>query len=179
MVQIQDLGALTKSQFPVFTIYAQKSCLKLRPCERAWCIDRVQGYKLNGHVKRTAQVVSRRDCIEMCLGENEFTCRHPPPSGGPVSVASRSFARLGCAVMENMHPVTFEWDFRTYPEHFTPASHRSGPPGPNQNIIKEVGFGHLRPLQLHRGKASQMALQTPRYSAASAIGRNNRELKCN
>uniref|UniRef100_A0A182XVG0 Apple domain-containing protein n=3 Tax=Cellia TaxID=44534 RepID=A0A182XVG0_ANOST len=68
-------GALTKSQFPVFTIYAQKSCLKLRPCERAWCIDRVQGYKLNGHVKRTAQVVSRRDCIEMCLGENEFTCR--------------------------------------------------------------------------------------------------------
>ncbi|XP_062536166.1 uncharacterized protein LOC134205176 [Armigeres subalbatus] len=68
-------GALTKSQFPVFTIYAQKSCLKLRPCERAWCIDRVQGYKLNGHVKRTAQVVSRRDCLEMCLGENEFTCR--------------------------------------------------------------------------------------------------------
>ncbi|XP_058129267.1 uncharacterized protein LOC131289165 [Anopheles ziemanni] len=68
-------GALTKSQFPVFTIYAQKSCLKLRPCERAWCIDRVQGFKLNGHVKRTAQVVSRRDCIEMCLGENEFTCR--------------------------------------------------------------------------------------------------------
>uniref|UniRef100_A0A182F6L9 Apple domain-containing protein n=1 Tax=Anopheles albimanus TaxID=7167 RepID=A0A182F6L9_ANOAL len=68
-------GALTKSQFPVFTIYAQKSCLKLRPCERAWCIDRVQGYRLNGHVKRTAQVVSRRDCIEMCLGENEFTCR--------------------------------------------------------------------------------------------------------
>ncbi|XP_055529344.1 uncharacterized protein LOC129721151 [Wyeomyia smithii] len=68
-------GALTKSQFPVFTIYAQKSCLKLRPCERAWCIDRVQGYKLNGHVKRTAQVLNRRDCLEMCLGENEFTCR--------------------------------------------------------------------------------------------------------
>ncbi|XP_053689043.1 uncharacterized protein LOC128738156 [Sabethes cyaneus] len=68
-------GALTKSQFPVFTIYAQKSCLKLRPCERAWCIDRVQGYKLNGHVKRTSQVLNRRDCLEMCLGENEFTCR--------------------------------------------------------------------------------------------------------
>ncbi|XP_058460095.1 uncharacterized protein LOC131435864 [Malaya genurostris] len=68
-------GALTKSQFPVFTIYAQKSCLKLRPCERAWCIDRVQGYKLTGHVKRTAQVLNRRDCLEMCLGENEFTCR--------------------------------------------------------------------------------------------------------
>lgn len=68
-------GALTKSQFPVFTIYAQKSCLKLRPCERAWCIDRVQGYKLNGHVKRTAAATSRRDCLEMCLGETDFTCR--------------------------------------------------------------------------------------------------------
>ncbi|XP_023159316.1 uncharacterized protein LOC101454200 [Ceratitis capitata] len=68
-------GALTKSQFPVFTIYAQKSCLGIRPCARAWCVDRVQGYKLNGYAKRTIPVVSRRDCLELCLGENEFTCR--------------------------------------------------------------------------------------------------------
>lgn len=68
-------GALTKSQFPVFTIYAQKSCLGLRPCSRAWCIDRVQGYKLAGFTKRSAAATSRRDCLEMCLGENEFTCR--------------------------------------------------------------------------------------------------------
>ncbi|KAJ6637402.1 hypothetical protein Bhyg_10132, partial [Pseudolycoriella hygida] len=68
-------GALTKSQFPVFTIYAQKSCLGLRPCSRAWCIDRVQGYKLSGFTKRSAAATSRRDCLEMCLGENEFTCR--------------------------------------------------------------------------------------------------------
>ncbi|XP_017494081.1 PREDICTED: uncharacterized protein LOC108382197, partial [Rhagoletis zephyria] len=67
-------GALTKSQFPVFTIYAQKSCLGIRPCLRAWCVDRVQGYKLNGYAKRTIPVVSRRDCLELCLGENEFTC---------------------------------------------------------------------------------------------------------
>lgn len=68
-------GALTKSQFPVFTIYAQKSCLAIRPCARAWCFDRVQGYKLNGLIKRTATVSSRRDCLELCLGETEFTCR--------------------------------------------------------------------------------------------------------
>ncbi|XP_036223876.2 uncharacterized protein [Bactrocera oleae] len=68
-------GALTKSQFPVFTIYAQKSCLGIRPCARAWCVDRVQGYKLTGYAKRTIPVISRRDCLELCLGENEFTCR--------------------------------------------------------------------------------------------------------
>lgn len=68
-------GALTKSQFPVFTIYAQKSCLGVRPCSRAWCIDRVQGYKLNGHVKRKLNANSRRDCLEMCLGETDFVCR--------------------------------------------------------------------------------------------------------
>lgn len=72
---ISFTGALTKSQFPVFTIYAQKSCLGLRPCSRAWCIDRVQGYKLAGFTKRSAAASSRRDCLEMCLGENEFTCR--------------------------------------------------------------------------------------------------------
>ena len=69
------IGALTKSQFPVFTIYAQKSCLGVKPCARAWCIDRVQNYKLNGHVKRTMTVNTRRDCLELCLGETEFQCR--------------------------------------------------------------------------------------------------------
>ncbi|XP_060649377.1 uncharacterized protein LOC132786760 [Drosophila nasuta] len=68
-------GALTKSQFPVFTIYAQKSCLGVRPCARAWCIDRVQNYKLEGHAKRVHTVTSRRDCLELCLGETEFVCR--------------------------------------------------------------------------------------------------------
>lgn len=68
-------GALTKSQFPVFTIYAQRSCLSVRPCSRAWCIDRVQNYKLAGFTKRSTSATSRQDCFEMCLGENEFTCR--------------------------------------------------------------------------------------------------------
>lgn len=69
-------GALTKSQFPVFTIYAQKSCLGVRPCERAWCFDRVRGYHLKGRGKRTHTVGSRQMCLDLCLGENEFVCRY-------------------------------------------------------------------------------------------------------
>uniref|UniRef100_A0A0A1X8W7 Cuticlin-1 n=1 Tax=Zeugodacus cucurbitae TaxID=28588 RepID=A0A0A1X8W7_ZEUCU len=68
-------GALAKSQFPVFTLYAQKSCLSKRPCSRAWYIDRVQGLKLNGYVKRKFPAETRRDCIELCLAQTEFTCR--------------------------------------------------------------------------------------------------------
>ncbi|XP_022118072.1 uncharacterized protein LOC110995296 [Pieris rapae] len=68
-------GALTKSQFPVFTIYAQKSCLGVKPCERAWCFDRVRGYHLKGRGKKTHTVSSRQMCLDLCLGENEFICR--------------------------------------------------------------------------------------------------------
>ncbi|XP_070494283.1 uncharacterized protein [Chironomus tepperi] len=69
-------GALTKSQFPVFTIYAQKTkCLKQKPCDRPWCIDRVQGYALRNHVKRSSTALSRQDCYEMCFRETEFYCR--------------------------------------------------------------------------------------------------------
>ncbi|XP_039948595.1 uncharacterized protein LOC120766915 [Bactrocera tryoni] len=68
-------GALAKSQFPVFTLYAQKLCLNQRPCSRAWYIDRVQGYKMNGYTKRKFPAETRRDCIQLCLGQTEFTCR--------------------------------------------------------------------------------------------------------
>ncbi|KAM8704693.1 hypothetical protein ACLKA7_009194 [Drosophila subpalustris] len=68
-------GSLSRSQYPVFTIYAQKSCFGVRPCSKAWCIDRVQGYRLPEHAKTSQSVATRRDCIELCLGETEFTCR--------------------------------------------------------------------------------------------------------
>ncbi|KAF5289182.1 hypothetical protein FQR65_LT00068 [Abscondita terminalis] len=68
-------GALTRSQFPVFTIYAQKSCLGVKPCERAWCIDRVQNYRLVGYSKSQQTVNSRQECLELCLGETEYACR--------------------------------------------------------------------------------------------------------
>ncbi|KAH8384852.1 hypothetical protein KR093_010104, partial [Drosophila rubida] len=68
-------GALTKSEFPVFTIYAQKSCLSVKPCGRAWYVDRVQNYRLKSEVKRRVSVASRRKCFELCLSETDFTCR--------------------------------------------------------------------------------------------------------
>ncbi|XP_036223875.2 uncharacterized protein [Bactrocera oleae] len=68
-------GALAKSQFPVFTLYAQKSCLNQRPCSRAWYIDRVQGNKLIGYTKRKFPAETRHDCIQLCLSQAEFTCR--------------------------------------------------------------------------------------------------------
>ncbi|KYM98735.1 hypothetical protein ALC62_10703 [Cyphomyrmex costatus] len=72
-------GALSQSQFPVFTIYAQKSCLAVKPCERAWCIDRVQGHRLQGHARRTMTASSRQHCLELCLGERDFLCRTSVP----------------------------------------------------------------------------------------------------
>ncbi|XP_052123217.1 uncharacterized protein LOC127749354 [Frankliniella occidentalis] len=68
-------GALSRSQFPVFTIYAQKSCLGVKPCERAWCFDRVQGYQLSGFTRKQTPAASRQECLELCLGEREFPCR--------------------------------------------------------------------------------------------------------
>ncbi|XP_063244254.1 uncharacterized protein LOC134543273 [Bacillus rossius redtenbacheri] len=68
-------GALSRSQFPVFTIYAQKHCLTVKPCERAWCFDRVLRHRLSGHAKKQLAATSRQDCLELCLGEREFLCR--------------------------------------------------------------------------------------------------------
>jgi hypothetical protein len=68
-------GALIKSQFPVFTIYAQKTCLKKQPCERPWTVDRVQGYALKNHIKRSSTAASRQECYEMCFAETDFLCR--------------------------------------------------------------------------------------------------------
>lgn len=68
-------GALTKSQFPVFTIYAQKSCLGVKPCEKSWCIDRVQDHRLVGFAQSHQIVHTRQECLELCLGETDFTCR--------------------------------------------------------------------------------------------------------
>lgn len=73
-----SLGALMKSQFPVFTIYAQKVCLKQQqPCDRAWSVERVQGYafSLQNHIKRKTTAKTRQECYEMCFGETDFLCR--------------------------------------------------------------------------------------------------------
>jgi len=50
----------------------------VKPCERAWCIDRVQGHRLQGHARRTMTASSGQHCLELCLGERDFLCRWVP-----------------------------------------------------------------------------------------------------
>ncbi|XP_015784540.1 uncharacterized protein LOC107362058 [Tetranychus urticae] len=71
-------SALTTSQFPVFTIYAQKVCItepNLSLCDRPWLFERVIGYELRKFEKKRVKVDSREKCMAMCLNENGFTCR--------------------------------------------------------------------------------------------------------
>jgi len=71
-------GALSSSQFPVFTLYAQKVCLSSH-CEKAWDYERVPDYKLksksNELVKKQRKTGSRSSCMELCLSERDFVCR--------------------------------------------------------------------------------------------------------
>ena len=46
-------GQLTKSQYPVFTIYVQKNCLPSAPsCDAAWSFERVMDHQLDTEVSR-------------------------------------------------------------------------------------------------------------------------------
>ncbi|KAL7647956.1 UNVERIFIED_CONTAM: hypothetical protein RMT77_001572 [Armadillidium vulgare] len=69
-------GSLTSSQFPVFTLYVQKTCLKgSDKCRRSWSYERVMGLELQGFAKKTKRVTSRQECSQMCFDEEEFSCR--------------------------------------------------------------------------------------------------------
>ncbi|XP_037090285.1 uncharacterized protein LOC119110525 [Pollicipes pollicipes] len=68
--------SMTKSQFPVFTMYVQKMCYADAPkCGKAWAFERVQNYTLADVAKKTVQVESRLACEKACLAETEFVCR--------------------------------------------------------------------------------------------------------
>jgi len=67
---------LTKSQYPVFTIYVQKNCLPSAPsCNAAWSFERVMDHSLDTEISKRGQVGSRQECMELCLKEVEFECR--------------------------------------------------------------------------------------------------------
>ena len=71
-------AGLTPSQFPVFTIYAQKVCLSSDArsrCDRLWTFERVVGYELRKYSKRRLVAPTRTDCMDSCLLESEFSCR--------------------------------------------------------------------------------------------------------
>jgi len=71
-------GLLTASQFPVFTIYAEKICikgLKDRNCLKSWSFEKVIGYEMRNFEKKKIQSVTRERCLESCLQANDFECR--------------------------------------------------------------------------------------------------------
>ncbi|XP_046397609.1 uncharacterized protein LOC124164362 [Ischnura elegans] len=75
--------SLMQSDYPVFTVYAQKMCLEERlPCERAWVSERVLGYEMVGSKAKgrpAVKVSSRQECMALCLQrqneEGQVPCR--------------------------------------------------------------------------------------------------------
>ncbi|XP_054162432.1 uncharacterized protein LOC128960386 [Oppia nitens] len=69
--------AMISAQFPTFTIYAQKVCLKdkNKVCINGWAFERVKGYELKRLAKKTVKVQSRVECMNSCLNEQTFECR--------------------------------------------------------------------------------------------------------
>ena len=74
--QISSAGQLSPSQFPVFTIYAQKTCLpSASKCDAAWSFERVMNYELAAETRKRGAVETRQQCSELCLAEEDFDCR--------------------------------------------------------------------------------------------------------
>ncbi len=68
-------GDLTPSQFPVFTIYVQKNCLKsAAKCASAWSFERVSDFGLTATEISKSQQDSRATCMDTCL--NDDACRY-------------------------------------------------------------------------------------------------------
>ncbi|KAI1292484.1 hypothetical protein HDE_06924 [Halotydeus destructor] len=71
-------AGLKPSQFPVFTIYAQKVCLSVeakRVCPRPWAFERVLGHELRDQSRRSVLLEDRLQCMDACLLETTFNCR--------------------------------------------------------------------------------------------------------
>lgn len=75
---------LRPSQFPVFTIYAQKICLSPATkgkCstdgngQRSWSFERVLNHELRKYGKKRVIATDKIECMNECLMESEFDCR--------------------------------------------------------------------------------------------------------
>ena len=67
-------GDLTPSQFPVFTIYVQKTCLKsAAKCNAAWSFERVMEHDISATEIGKSTQADRAACMESCLLEDK--CR--------------------------------------------------------------------------------------------------------
>lgn len=70
--------ALTVSQFPVYTIYAQKVCLVGAGelcAQRSWAYEMVPDYQMTAYVRKRIAAPTRVQCMQLCLNETEFQCR--------------------------------------------------------------------------------------------------------
>ncbi|KAI1289639.1 hypothetical protein HDE_09128 [Halotydeus destructor] len=71
-------SGLKPSQFPVFTIYAQKVCLSVEAktrCPRPWAFERVLGHELRDQSRKQVVLEDRLQCMDACLLETTFNCR--------------------------------------------------------------------------------------------------------
>ncbi len=81
------IGDLTPSQFPVFTIYVQKTCLKsASKCGAAWSFERVMNHEIAATEISRSQQTERAPCMETCLLEDK--CRYVAGSQKNIEFAA-------------------------------------------------------------------------------------------
>lgn len=77
---LPSTARLQVSQFPVFTLYAQKVCVPAGEpkCLSPWAYESVPDLALDPIFSESDErsAASKSECIEMCLEEEEFSCRY-------------------------------------------------------------------------------------------------------
>jgi hypothetical protein len=48
---------------------------KKKACNHGWAFERVKGYELKRMDKKKLKVLSREECMQLCLNETDFECR--------------------------------------------------------------------------------------------------------
>ncbi|XP_037790105.1 LOW QUALITY PROTEIN: uncharacterized protein LOC119585560 [Penaeus monodon] len=74
----ENSAGLAVSQFPVFTLYAQKLCLPKErpPCKSPWVYETVPGLAVaQTFTADSRSAASRAECALMCILEDKFQCR--------------------------------------------------------------------------------------------------------
>ena len=58
--------ALTLYTFPID---------KKQACNKGWAFERVKGFEMKKYSKKSVKLMTREECMQMCLNENDFECR--------------------------------------------------------------------------------------------------------
>jgi len=86
-------AALSVSEFPVFTMYAEKICLPTissTPCNKAWAVEMVPDAELEGFEEKRVTVRDVAECRTRCRDQELFLCRSANyfPSTGLCSLST-------------------------------------------------------------------------------------------